>query len=118
VLACLTGRPDLGVAIVAHTGLEDLVSPATIWRALPLTGRPMTVRWWYEPAGTLPDGDADRREWLRLHWAIVDSWIDARKAARSGQLSAIDPGSERPESLPAPAPGDSSIAPGSEHSPR
>jgi 1-acyl-sn-glycerol-3-phosphate acyltransferase len=96
VLACLAGRPDLGVAIVAHTGLEDLVSPATVWRALPVTGRPMTVRWWYEPAGTVPDANEDRREWLRLHWAIVDSWIDARKAARSGQLTAISPAPSRP----------------------
>ena len=94
VLACLAGRPDLGVAIVAHTGLEDIVSPTAVWRALPVTGRPMTVRWWYEPAGTLPDADADRREWLRLQWAIVDSWIDARKAARNGQLATIGPDSE------------------------
>jgi 1-acyl-sn-glycerol-3-phosphate acyltransferase len=94
VLACLAGRPDLGVAIVAHTGLEDLVSPATVWRALPVADRPMTIRWWYEPAGTIPDADEDKREWLRLHWAIVDSWIDARKAARSDQLAEIGPGSE------------------------
>jgi len=91
VLSCLAGRPDLGVAIVAHTGLEDLVSPATIWRALPVTGRPMTIRWWYEPAGTVPDAARDRREWLRLHWAIVDSWIDARKADRRGQLTRSSP---------------------------
>jgi len=84
VLACLRARSDLDVAVVAHTGLEDLVSPATVWRALPVTGRPMTVRWWYEPAAALPDGDDGRREWLRLHWTIVDSWIDARKAARNG----------------------------------
>jgi 1-acyl-sn-glycerol-3-phosphate acyltransferase len=83
VLACMRARSDLDVAVVAHTGLEDLVSPATVWRALPVTGRPMTVRWWYEPAVTLPDSDDGRREWLRLHWTIVDSWIDARKAARS-----------------------------------
>lgn len=95
VLACLAGRPDLGVAIVAHTGLEDLVSPGAVWRALPVAGRPMTVRWWYEPAGTVPDADEDRREWLRLHWAIVDSWIDARKAARSGQVTAIGPAPSR-----------------------
>ena len=94
VLACLAGRPDLGVAIVAHTGLEDLVSPAAVWRHLPVTGRPMTVRWWYEPAAMVPDGDDDRREWLRLQWAIVDSWIDARKAARSDLLDAIGRGSE------------------------
>ncbi len=91
VLACLAGRPDLGVAVVAHTGLEDLVTPAMVWRALPVTGRPMTVRWWYEPAGTVPDADDDRREWLRLQWALVDSWIDARKAATSGRLTAASP---------------------------
>jgi 1-acyl-sn-glycerol-3-phosphate acyltransferase len=96
VLACLAGRPDLGVAIVAHTGLEDLVSPAAVWRALPVTGRPMTVRWWYEPADIIPESDDGRRAWLRLHWAIVDSWIDARKAARGGgQLAPIGPGSEQ-----------------------
>ncbi len=82
VLACLRARSDLDVAVVAHTGLEDLVGPATVWQALPVSDRPMTVRWWYEPAATLPDTDDGRREWLRLHWAIVDSWIDARKAAR------------------------------------
>jgi len=82
LLACLRARPDLSVVVIAHTGLEDLVSPAQVWRALPLSDRPMTVRWWYEPASTVPQTDAGRREWLRLQWAIVDSWIDARKAAR------------------------------------
>jgi len=105
VLACLAGRPDLGVLIVAHTGLEDLVSPATVWRALPVTSRPMTIRWWYEPAGTVPDADGDRREWLRLHWAIVDSWIDARKAARAGQPAAVSPGTDQAEPLAGPTAG-------------
>jgi 1-acyl-sn-glycerol-3-phosphate acyltransferase len=82
VLACLAGRGDLNVAVVAHTGLEDLVSAASIWRAVPVS-EPMQVRWWYEPARALPRGAARRRDWLRLQWAIVDSWIDARKAART-----------------------------------
>jgi 1-acyl-sn-glycerol-3-phosphate acyltransferase len=81
VLACLAGRGDLNVAVVAHTGLDDLVSPMSIWRAVPVT-EPMLVRWWYEPASALPRGAARRRDWLRLQWTIVDSWIDARKAAR------------------------------------
>ncbi len=82
VLACLAGQPDLGVAVVAHTGLETLTSPAQVWQAIPVAGRPMTVRWWYVPAAALPDTDDERREWLRLQWAIVDAWIDARKASR------------------------------------
>jgi 1-acyl-sn-glycerol-3-phosphate acyltransferase len=96
MLACLHGRPDLTVAVVAHTGLEDLVSPAVIWRSLPLRDRPMQIRWWREPAGSLPRDDEGRQEWLRLQWAIVDSWIDARKAARNGCLA-------RPEPSPSPA---------------
>jgi 1-acyl-sn-glycerol-3-phosphate acyltransferase len=92
MLACLQGRPDLTVAVVAHTGLEDLVSPAVVWRALPLRDRPMQIRWWREPAGSLPRDDERRQEWLRLQWAIVDSWIDARKAARSGGPARPQPG--------------------------
>ena len=40
VLACLAARPDLDVVVVAHSGLDDLVSPVMLWRALPLAGRP------------------------------------------------------------------------------
>jgi hypothetical protein len=71
--------------VVAHTGLEDLVGPMSIWRAVPVT-EPMLVRWWYEPVQELPRGAARQRDWLRLQWAIVDSWIDARKAARKPRL--------------------------------
>jgi 1-acyl-sn-glycerol-3-phosphate acyltransferase len=85
MLACMSGRPDLNVAVVAHTGLEDLVSPGQVWRALPVTASPMIIRWWFQSARSLPPTDDGRREWLRLQWALVDSWIDARKAARAGQ---------------------------------
>jgi 1-acyl-sn-glycerol-3-phosphate acyltransferase len=84
VLACLAGRSDLNVAVVAHTGLEDLVTAASIWRAVPVS-EPMVIRWWYEPAMALPRAAARRRDWLRLQWTIVDSWIDARKAARASR---------------------------------
>jgi 1-acyl-sn-glycerol-3-phosphate acyltransferase len=83
MLACLSGRPDLTIAVAAHTGLEDLVSPALIWRALPVTARPMIVRWWFQAGRSLPGTQDGRRDWLRLQWALVDAWIDARKAARS-----------------------------------
>lgn len=83
MLACLSGRQDLTIAVAAHTGLEDLVSPAQIWRAVPVTGSPMLVRWWFQSARSLPSTQDGRRDWLRLQWALVDSWIDARKAAKS-----------------------------------
>src|SRR5215475_10565480 len=100
----LAGRGDLNVAVVAHTGLEHLVSAASIWRAVPVT-EPMMVRWWYEPARALPRSAARRRDWLRLQWAFVDSWIDARKAARHpGRLPgpvAAPEASSRPPEVPA-----------------
>jgi 1-acyl-sn-glycerol-3-phosphate acyltransferase len=79
-LAALTARPDLGVVVVAHTGLDDLVTVGQVWAALPLYDRPMTVRWWYVPPGTVPPGPAEQYQWLRVQWALVDSWIGARKA--------------------------------------
>jgi 1-acyl-sn-glycerol-3-phosphate acyltransferase len=81
VLACLAARRDLEVVVVAHTGLDDLVSPALVWRALPVTGRPLVTRWWHLPAAGLPQGADLQQDWLELQWAVVDSWIDARKAA-------------------------------------
>jgi 1-acyl-sn-glycerol-3-phosphate acyltransferase len=83
VLAALAARPDLGVIVIAHTGLEDLVSPGQVWAALPLYERPMTIRWWYLAPGTVPPDPAEQYQWLRVQWALVDSWIGAR-IARSG----------------------------------
>jgi 1-acyl-sn-glycerol-3-phosphate acyltransferase len=80
VLACLEARPDLEVLIAAHTGLDDLVSPAQIWAALPVSDRPMVVRWWHFPAAGRPADPQRLQEWLDLQWTIVDSWIDARKS--------------------------------------
>jgi 1-acyl-sn-glycerol-3-phosphate acyltransferase len=100
VLACLTARPDLGVVIVAHTGLEDLVTPAMVWRALPLWDRPMTVRWWYEAGQTVPADPAGQYQWLRVQWAIVDSWIGARKARSDLPEAPTDPDQGGPDMDP------------------
>jgi 1-acyl-sn-glycerol-3-phosphate acyltransferase len=89
VLACLGARPDLEVVVVAHTGLEDLVSAADVWRALPVTGRPMVMRWWQLPAADLPVDPETRADWLDVQWAVVDSWIDARKAARQREAGGV-----------------------------
>jgi 1-acyl-sn-glycerol-3-phosphate acyltransferase len=83
-LACLAARPDADVLIVAHTGLDTLVSPALMWRALPLRDRPMTVGWWQVPAAELPRSEEDRLQWLTDQWSRVDSWV-------AGRMSADDP---------------------------
>jgi 1-acyl-sn-glycerol-3-phosphate acyltransferase len=80
VLAALAARPDLGIVVIAHTGLDDLVTVGEVWEALPLYERPMTIRWWHVPPGTVPSDPTGQYQWLRVQWALVDSWIGARKA--------------------------------------
>jgi 1-acyl-sn-glycerol-3-phosphate acyltransferase len=112
VLACLGARPDLEVVVVAHTGLEDLVSAGDVWRALPVTGRPMVMRWWQLPAADLPVDPDTRADWLDVQWAVVDSWIDARKAARQRDADRVPAVEEaagpaaRPDDAPAAAAAD------------
>lgn len=72
VLACLAGRPDLQVVLLAHAGLDRIVSPVDVWRAVPL-GRPMRLAWW-PVDGPAADGSAHR--WLLAQWAAVNAWIE------------------------------------------
>jgi hypothetical protein len=96
VLAALAARPDLGIVVIAHTGLDDLVTPHQVWQALPLHERPMTIRWWTVPPGTVPPGPAEQYQWLRVQWALVDSWIGARKAQAGLPDAAGPPAAARP----------------------
>lgn len=100
VLATLAARPGIEIVVVAHTGLEDLVSAADMWRAVPVTDRPMVMRWWHLPAAELPAGETPQQEWLQVQWAIVDSWIDARKAARRREQQQLLPAAGPPTSAP------------------
>lgn len=77
VLACLDTRPELPVVIVAHTGLDRITSARQLWRAVPFTAA-MEVRWW--PPAHPPYGDDERLAWLTTEWAVVDQWIDGRRA--------------------------------------
>jgi 1-acyl-sn-glycerol-3-phosphate acyltransferase len=74
VLACLDARPDLGVVVVAHAGLDRVVSARQAWDQLPIT-MPMKVRAW--PTAEVPPGEEARLAWLTLEWAVVDEWVDA-----------------------------------------
>ena len=82
VLAVLDERPDVTVVLVAHAGLDRIVTAGQAWAALPLT-TPMTVRAW--PASPFPRSGHDAQlAWLTTEWAIVDEWIDAHQTATPG----------------------------------
>ena len=80
VLACLDERPDLDVVMVAHAGLDRIVTIREGWRQLPFQ-RPMTVRIW--PASDPPPTEAERLTWLTTEWAIVDEWIGLHAETRA-----------------------------------
>jgi 1-acyl-sn-glycerol-3-phosphate acyltransferase len=73
-LACLAARPDAHVVIAVHSGLDMLVNPGEIWRAIPLRDRPMRVGWW---CVTPPDHPDDAENWLNGQWSRVDDWVSA-----------------------------------------
>jgi 1-acyl-sn-glycerol-3-phosphate acyltransferase len=88
VFACLDARPDLAVVVVAHTGLDTLTTVARTWNAIPFQ-QAMIVRWW--PTPTPPSEPEARLAWLTTEWAVVDEWIDARKADDAARIEFLPP---------------------------
>jgi 1-acyl-sn-glycerol-3-phosphate acyltransferase len=89
-LACIGARPDAQVVVVAHTGLDRLVTPSAVWRALPLVRAPLRVAWWCVRPPRF-DATADGAAWLDDQWARVDAWIADHQVAEA----------RAPESVPA-----------------
>ncbi|MFJ2518848.1 1-acyl-sn-glycerol-3-phosphate acyltransferase [Cellulosimicrobium cellulans] len=78
-LAALDATPTTGVAVVAHTGLERLVTVRDIWRELPMDKR-LTLKIWATPREALPAGDEERAAWLYAQWVRLDAWLAASGA--------------------------------------
>ncbi|MCA5892802.1 1-acyl-sn-glycerol-3-phosphate acyltransferase [Isoptericola sp. NEAU-Y5] len=69
--------PDAAVLVVAHTGLERLVTVRDIWRELPMD-KTIALGGWVTRLADLP-ADRDGRElWLFEQWERVDGWIARR----------------------------------------
>ncbi|MFC1429237.1 1-acyl-sn-glycerol-3-phosphate acyltransferase [Streptacidiphilus sp. N1-3] len=75
-LALLDGAAtaQADVVFVAHTGLDRMDSPASIWHGVPLR-EPLRAGWWRVPAPDVPAGSGAREEWLTDQWSQVDAWI-------------------------------------------
>ncbi|WP_261558695.1 1-acyl-sn-glycerol-3-phosphate acyltransferase [Frankia tisae] len=114
VLAALATGRIAATVIVAHAGLDELSAPGEVWRALPLAA-PLLLRWWWVPAAEIPDSESDRRQWLTMHWAVVNAWIgaqhqralDTSRPPAGGPASPADPVNpmmNAPAASPAPSP--------------
>ncbi|WP_256788009.1 1-acyl-sn-glycerol-3-phosphate acyltransferase [Frankia sp. AvcI1] len=79
VLAALATGRIAATMIVAHAGLDELSAPGEVWQALPFAS-PLLLRWWWVPAAEIPGPERARRQWLTMHWAVVNAWIGAQRA--------------------------------------
>lgn len=77
-LAALDAAPDADVVLVAHTGLDHLVTVGDIWRELPMDKQIM-MRWWQVPRSEIPEDREERIDWLFAWWERIDAWIEQNR---------------------------------------
>jgi 1-acyl-sn-glycerol-3-phosphate acyltransferase len=77
-LAALDAAPEADVVLVAHTGLDHLVSIGDVWRELPMDKR-IVMRWWQVPRAEIPAGREERIDWLFGWWERIDLWIEQNR---------------------------------------
>jgi 1-acyl-sn-glycerol-3-phosphate acyltransferase len=78
VLAALEAAPEADVLLVAHTGLDHVLTVADVWHSLPMDKR-LLMGWWRIPREEIPHGRDERIEWLFEWWRHVDEWIDTHR---------------------------------------
>ena len=77
-LAALDAAPDADVVLVAHTGLDHLMTVTDVWRELPMD-KQIIMRWWQVSREDIPAGRDERIDWLYDWWARIDAWIDEHR---------------------------------------
>ncbi len=77
-LAALDAAPDADVVLVAHTGLDHMLTVGDVWRELPMD-KQLVMRWWTVPRAEIPAGREERIDWLFGWWERIDVWIDANR---------------------------------------
>jgi 1-acyl-sn-glycerol-3-phosphate acyltransferase len=79
-LAALDAAPDADVVLVAHTGLDHLLTVGDVWRELPMD-RDIVMRWWRVPRAEIPPDREGRIDWLFGWWERIDAWIEENRVA-------------------------------------
>ncbi|CAA9373941.1 MAG: Phospholipid/glycerol acyltransferase [uncultured Nocardioides sp.] len=78
VLAALDAAPDADVLMVAHTGVDHMLTVGDVWRELPMD-KQIVMRWWEVPRSEIPAGREERIDWLFGWWERVDAWIEQNR---------------------------------------
>jgi 1-acyl-sn-glycerol-3-phosphate acyltransferase len=77
-LAALDANREADLVMVAHTGLDHMLTLADVWRELPMDKR-LVMRWWRVARDEIPEGREDRIDWLFDQWHRIDNWIDEHR---------------------------------------
>jgi 1-acyl-sn-glycerol-3-phosphate acyltransferase len=78
-LAALDAAPDADVVLVAHTGLDHMLTVGDVWRELPMDKR-LVMRWWQVSRADIPADREARIDWLFGWWEEIDRWISGYAA--------------------------------------
>ncbi len=62
------------MVLVAHTGLDHLLTVGDVWRELPMDKR-LVMRWWQVAREDIPADREGRIDWLFGWWEEIDRWI-------------------------------------------
>jgi 1-acyl-sn-glycerol-3-phosphate acyltransferase len=79
ILAALAAAPEADVVMVAHTGMDHLLTVGDVWRELPMDKR-LVMQWWQVPRSEIPEGRDAQIEWLFGWWERIDAWIGEHRA--------------------------------------
>ena len=77
-LAALEAAPEADVVLVAHTGLDHLLTIGDIWRELPMD-KQLIMRWWRVPREEIPAGRDDQIDWIFTRWEEIDQWVEEHR---------------------------------------
>jgi 1-acyl-sn-glycerol-3-phosphate acyltransferase len=78
LLAALDAAPEADVVLVAHTGLDHLVTIRDVWRELPMD-KQIIMRWWRVPREEIPADREARIDWLFSWWEQIDRWVEEHR---------------------------------------
>ncbi len=78
LIAALDAAPEADVVLVAHTGLDHLLTVTDIWRELPMD-KQIIMRWWRIPREEIPADREGRIDWLFSWWEKIDAWIEENR---------------------------------------
>jgi hypothetical protein len=83
LLAALDAAPDADVVLVAHTGLDHMLTIADVWREIPMD-KQIIMRWWRVPRAEIPAAREARIDWLFSWWEQIDAWIEVHRPVDLG----------------------------------